>query len=339
MQQEHAKEQSPSVVPRAEIPVSEAPENLDLEVRPFGAHALLSSVVSRSDVALAWTRAICGQEVGLRSHATRGLLIVLEGNARLIGRIQRDVVQGDVITLPEHHEYGFRAIGPSGLQALHIAFASEVSAPVEALSLEQLLAYNEVRAQRALTNPFFLLLRDGGLKTPRRRAMMREALRVFSDAFQTILFTRQATCRDERFRDTFHSHFIEELGHNKLLKVSGQSRAGADPILRASSTWFCHQMLVLDNGSKAIVSLVLETAGYYFHTLASPVFAEDESAEYFSAHAEADEQHKDICVSLIEDLHPENYRRLHRVLEATWDMFEVMTKRIAHLVELEDKSS
>jgi mannose-6-phosphate isomerase-like protein (cupin superfamily) len=341
MEQGQIKGASPSVVPRVDIPISDAPDNDGFEVRPFDAHALLSTVVSRSDVALAWTRAGYGHDVALRSHPTRGLLIVLGGNARLVGRIQRDVVEGDVITLPEHHEYGFRAVGPNGLHALHVAFGGNtVAVAADAMTLEQLLAYNEMRAQRVLSNPFYALLRqDEGLRSARRRSMMREALRVFSDAFQTILFTRQATCRDEHFRDTFHGHFLEELGHNKMLKVPEQSRASADSILRATSAWFCHQMLVLDNGSKAIVSMVLETAGYYFHMLASPVFAEDESADYFHAHAEADEEHKDFCVSLLKDLHPENYRRLHCVLESTWDMFDVMTRRIAHLVELADKSS
>ena len=35
----------------------------------------------------------------------------------------------------------------------------------------------------------------------------------------------------------------------------------------------------------------------------------------------------------------ENYRKLHEVLESTWDMFEVMTGRIAHLVSLEEAGS
>ena len=103
MDQEETKEASPSVVPRADIPISDAPENGGFEVRPFGAHALLSTVVSRSDVALAWTRACHGQEVALRAHPTRALLIVLVGNARLVGAIEREVAEGDVVTLPEHH--------------------------------------------------------------------------------------------------------------------------------------------------------------------------------------------------------------------------------------------
>jgi mannose-6-phosphate isomerase-like protein (cupin superfamily) len=340
MEQDQVNNRRPSVVPRSDIPISDAPENNGFEVRQFDAHALLSTMVGRSDVALAWTRARQGQEIGLRSHPTRGLLVILEGNGQLVGRIQRTVGQGDVITVPSHQEYGFRAIGPQGLHALHVAFGEDPAPKrTEARTIEQLLAHNETRAQAALDTPFYVLLRDGTVKSVRKRAMMREALRVFSDAFQTILFTRQATCRDEHFRDTFHSHLLEELGHNKLLKVSGRSRAAVDPILRATSAWFCHQMLVLDNSSKAIVNLVLETAGYYFHTLASPVFASDESADYFHAHAESDEQHKEICVGLVKDLHPENYRQLHRALEHTWDMFDVMTRRIAHLVELEERIS
>jgi quercetin dioxygenase-like cupin family protein len=341
MKQALAKANRPSVVSRREIPISDVPESDGLEVRPFEAHSLLSMVVPRSDVALAWTHARAGQAIGMRSHPTHGLLVILDGTGDLIGALKRSVKQGDVITIPRLQEYGFSAIGPDGLHALHVSFADQSeAAQVGTASLAQLLSRNEARMQAALeTNPFYLLLRDDGIRRQGRREVMCEALRVFSDAFQGILLTRQATCRDDHFSSVFRTHLLEELGHNELLKVSGRSGADRDAVLRAASAWFCHQMLVLDNSGKAIVNLVLETAGYHFHTLAQAVFVSDESAEYFHVHAEGDELHKDVGLDLIEDLHPENYRRLHRVLEDTWDMFDTMTKRIAHLVALERASA
>ena len=43
----------PRLVPRSDIPVSSAPENAGLEVRPFLGHKLLGSVMPPSGVALA----------------------------------------------------------------------------------------------------------------------------------------------------------------------------------------------------------------------------------------------------------------------------------------------
>jgi hypothetical protein len=184
-----------------------------------------------------------------------------------------------------------------------------------------------------MKGPLYQLLRDDTLRSESHRSMMREGIRVFSDAFQTILFTRQATCRDEIYRAVFDEHLFEEIGHNKLLKVNGDWKAAADPILKATSNWFCHQMLVLDNAEKAVVHLVLETGGHYFHTLAMSVFESDESAPYFGAHAEHDEDHKDLVIDVLKDHHPFRYVGLHRVLEDSWDMLEAMCARIATLVQ------
>jgi hypothetical protein len=327
---------APRLVPRSDIPISSAPADVDLEVRPFLAHGALSSIIPPSAVTLAWTHARPGMDVGLRSHPTPGLLIVLQGKAELLGRTPRPVQQGDVITLPSHHEYGFTDVGPDGLDALLVEFREQGEmTPEQALTLEQLLNRNEEHARAALESPFFLLLRDGALSTDRERSMLYEALRVFSDAFQMIMFTRQATCRDEQYRAIFDAHLLEELGHNKLLTVTGHPRAVHDPILQATSSWFCHQMLVLDNIGKAVVHVVLETAGHHFHNLAKSVFGNGECAEYFHTHAAGDEGHVELGLRLLEGQHPDTYHRLTQILDDSWRMFDTMGTRIAYLVELE----
>jgi hypothetical protein len=168
---------------------------------------------------------------------------------------------------------------------------------------------------------------------------LRECLRVFADAFQTFLFTRQATCWDAEYAEPYREHLVEELGHNKLLTVSGKSPIARDPILRATSSWFCHQMLVLDNAEKAVVNLVLESAGYYLGTLAGPQFAGEESEAYFDTHSEADEHHKELGLNLLENLSPQEYVRLQQVLDSSWDMLDAMTRRFAHIIDLGVKSS
>jgi hypothetical protein len=337
---QHPSTKTPSVVPRSEIPVSPLAEEGNLEVRPFLAHSLLGSMLPASAATLAWTHARPGSSVALRSHPVPGLLIVLEGGAELIGRLNRAVEPGDVITLPSDHEYGFENVGPAGLNALYVAFHEQPSGGAgEAHSLSELLARNEVRVQLALNNAFFSLLRNGGVDSERKRATMRECLRVFSDAFQTFLFTRQATCRDRDFAAPFHGHLLEELGHNELLAISGSSPIAHDSILIATSNWFCHQMLVLDNAEKAVVNLALESAGYYLGTLSMPLFVNDESRGYFDTHAEDDAHHKELGAQLLDDLHPHTYARLQRVLDSSWDMIEAMTARFAYLIELGARSS
>jgi mannose-6-phosphate isomerase-like protein (cupin superfamily) len=334
-----ASSERPSVIPRSEIPLSGAPEDAGLEVQPFLAHRKLNLATASTAAELAWIHARPGQNVGLRSHPLPGLLIVLGGRAELFGRSRRGVEQGDVITVPALHEYGFESVGEGGLHALHVMFREQRrTLPVPDASFEHLVMRNEVRMSEALQTPFFALLRDGKLSKG-ERAISREVLRVFSDAFQTFLFLRQATCRNEEYRGPFLAHLNEELGHNELLSVSRHARVWGDPILKATSSWFCHQMLVLDNAGKAVVNLVLETAGFHFHTLAAPVFSEDVSAHYFNVHAEEDEHHKEVAVDLLRGEHPETYRRLSKVLEHTWDMFDTLTRRFAYLIEFEGRVS
>jgi hypothetical protein len=124
-----------------------------------------------------------------------------------------------------------------------------------------------------------------------------------------------------------------------MLRMPEDPRIATDAILKATSGWFCHQMMVLDNAGKAVVNLVLETAGYHFHSLASPVFRGDEGETYFDTHAEADEHHKDIGVDLLEGLRPDTYRELYDVLESSWNMLEAVTQRIFELVTVAESEA
>lgn len=330
----------PSVVPRSDIPVSSTGDDGNFEVRPFRDHEVLSSMLPRSAVSLAWTQAKPGKDVELRSHPTSGLLIILEGRAVLVGGLNRKVEAGDVITLPRDLAYGFTAIGSAGLHALHVAFEGESSSHAdEAATLQQLLGRNEARLQMTLNNSFFFMLRRRGIDSERKRAAMRECLRVFSDAFQTLLFTRQAMCRDDSYAAAFNEHLVEELGHNQLLSVSGTSRLAKDSVLRAMSSWFCHQMLVLDNAEKAVITLVLETGAFYVFSLSRPLFEGDPSQHFFETHEEDDAHHKELSAQLLQGLNARAYGRLQRVLDASWDMVDAMTERFAYLIALDASTS
>lgn len=330
----HQRERvAPFVIPRDEIP-AQTSEVRDLSVRPFTAHERLGGAVPSSTVSMAWLSVRSGQSTALRSHAEKSLLIVLQGSAELFGSSTRGIEHGDVVTLPANHEYGFRKVGGPGLQVLHVLFKAEPEVSVgEVSSLEQLLRRNEERARTTMANPYFKMLQTGALQTEEARGLFRDYARVFCDAFQTFLFTRQATCRADEFRNTFGEHLREELGHNQLMKLTGESRR-FDAVLEATSSWFSHQMLLQDNAGKAVIHLVLETGGDYFHNLAKPTFEHDDSAAYFETHAEDDARHKQMGIRLLEGHHPTTYARLHTVLDDAWDMLDALTRRIEHLVGL-----
>jgi mannose-6-phosphate isomerase-like protein (cupin superfamily) len=326
--------EKPFVVQFSDVPISSVPEDRELERRPFRGHELLAGALSSATVTLSWIDVRAGRQVTPQHQTKPGLLIILSGSAALTGSTTRPVEQGDVITLPAGHEYGFSALGAGGLQALHVAFRDQDEQSEREVTLDDLLARNEARANATLKTPYFQMLGDGTMSSAVARGRFRQCARVFSDVFQTLLFTRQAMCRDGEYEAAFNAHLLEEVGHNEMLKVPYDARIFADPTLLATLSWFCRQMLIVDNVGKTVVNLVLETAGYHFHSLAKPVFEQDEGRPYFDAHAEGDEIHKDMGLELLEKQHPLTYRRLLELLDDSYDMFEAVTQRIFELVTL-----
>lgn len=324
----------------------------DVRVEGFATHPLLQSAVPGEAVAFSWVRVPPGGAWSVEAQKARGLLIVLEGRASLLGAGDRIVERGDVATLPPGQSYEIVDQFGTGLSALEVRFDPGVATdtthatagrlsppPVEApFTLEGLLAKNEALAEEVLKNPYFRMIQEGGLDTEETRGLFRDRLRVFCDAFQTFLFARQATCADESYKGVFVEHLMEEIGHNDLMKVTGNKRR-FDAVLEATSNWFCHQMLVQDNVGKAAIHLVLETGGDYFHNLAKPAFDADVSAEYFKTHAEDDERHKQMSIDLLGGQTSATYERLEGTVADAWHMIDAMTRRIYRLVQSERGAS
>jgi mannose-6-phosphate isomerase-like protein (cupin superfamily) len=325
------------LVRRADIPAKAlSPDGLT-EDRPFAAHPILSkSLFSSENIEFAWCRVLPSQTPPqVASHSSRVLLLVLSGSAEMVGSKSGPVKEGDAIAIPANSPYGFTAVAEPGLQLLRLGFHTKSNgATREITSLEALLARNEERTAQFLKNPFFDLLRDDTLTDPAKLAVFRPTVRVFSDWFQTLLFTREATCFDDTFRSTFADHFREEVGHNELLGERKRDTPVRDSVLNALLSWFSYQMIVLDNVEKAVlVHLVLETAGHHFESLgsANASLRKDTSAKYFEAHA-ADDQHKDMVSGLITGCHPRTYQRLGVLLDEGWDTLGEITNRMAFLI-------
>ncbi len=327
------------VLPRAEIPTRTNPDLGGVVERDLGAHELLARSIPPEQLRLMCTELDPGQETGTVRHKHPSMLLILRGSAFLAQTNEGPVERGDVVTVPAGAEYRFEKVGSDGLEVLRVDLEPEGPDLTGLLDFRTLLDQNEARCQKLLKGPFFLLLADPILETDHGRWRTLECVRVFADAFQTLLFTRQAMCQDTTYSDEFHHHLEEELGHNRLLRVNLDTPAYRDPVLRASSVWFCHQMMKLDNLEKTVVNLVLETAGYHLGTIAGPRFAGHDGADYFDTHGEADEEHQNLGVERLANQHPETYRRLHQVLDENWDMLETMTQRLSHLIRQQVTSS
>jgi hypothetical protein len=205
------------------------------------------------------------------------------------------------------------------------------------VTLKNILAYNEKRLHEHVQRPFFRILEDGTLLDQKKRDIFLSCLYVWSESFQQVMFSRQATSVDKRYQSIFLDHLTEELGHNKLLEEYKDKVKINDPILKATSIWFVHNMFLLDNvGKAALVHLVLETSGDEFHTRAAPFLSQYVSTDYFDLHAELDQGHAEMGMELLKYQHPVTYAMILKLIEESWDMFETLMDRIVYLVNRQD---
>lgn len=327
--------QSVHVVGSREIPSEEVTSGP--RYRAFGAHEVLRSLLPDGGrFSLAWLEA--GEDdIVERKVVFDTILLVFRGEARLLDG--RCVAAGDVVTIPADGSYRLVVTARHGLEALAITFARSAANEDDSegvSSLAALIERNEARVRLASQGALFRLVDDGTLDDPAKRAAFIRQLRPLSDTFQKTIIARQATCSDQAYETKFYEHFMDELGHNTLLPRD-EADATPDPVLSATLAWFTHQMLVRDNSEKAVlIHLVLEAAAeaFFSKTTTREVFRASGALDYYEAHLE-DGQHKDLGAHLLAGLHPLAYRRLHRILEDGWDMFDAMGNRLAELVRLD----
>lgn len=201
-------------------------------------------------------------------------------------------------------------------------------------TLGALLSRNETYYQIFISRPFFKMIESGLFnQDEKKKVMFFNYMQIFSDYFQTMIQIRQATCRDEKFYATFLRHFMDELGHDDLLRQRSQITPVWDPILVAVSTWFVHQMQVLDNIEKAVIMhLVLEKTGDYYHSLGSKTLSRHMQSNYYETHAELDDDHTSMVLDLLPGYPEFTYQRLSRLLQESWMMMYTMVDRVHELV-------
>lgn len=201
-------------------------------------------------------------------------------------------------------------------------------------SLDDLLRHNDSRMAAFRNHPLFALVRDEKtLASDGKRNQLLACIQRFSETFQTLLFIRQGACTDPRFQRAFLRHLSEEIGHDALLAQRRDATAVQDTLFEAISAWFAYQMFVLDNAERtALMHLVLENAGDYFHGFAAPRLGQHVDSPYFDVHAELDAGHASIGTELLGDLDPKTYARLGAIVDAGWNMVDALFERCRQLV-------
>jgi len=294
---------------------------------------------------VSWVRLQDGEVLQPHVHPIVSMMVFYAGAGRMLGDLERTVAKDDVVVVPSGCSHGFVG-GPEGLYGLSIQFGEGLYTKPEAPrvlflneehSLESLLAYNETRIREFGERRVFEMLENGTLEDARRRKVYLDALQIWVDGNQTLLFSRQATCADPTYEKVFFHHMQEEIGHDLLHKnrAEGEGHAESkmrDAVMEAITNWFAYQMYVLDNAEKAaIIHLVIENASVIYHTKAMPVLSKFVNKEYFDVHVEADDEHAAMGVELLRHESPGTYQRLQEIVGEAWDMIGAMTDRLVEL--------
>lgn len=210
----------------------------------------------------------------------------------------------------------------------------EIDSLSDVCTVDLLLQNNEKYYCVFKERPFFKMIASGALnRDEKKRDVFFNLVQIFSDYFQTMIQTRQANCCDEKFTLTFLTHFMDELGHDELLRQRKKIIAVWDPIIVAVCTWFVHQMQVLDNIEKAVVMhLVLETTGDYYHSLSSKILSPHVESNYYEVHAEHDADHSAMIMDLLPGYPAFTYQRLNQLIKESWYMMYTMVDRVHTLV-------
>jgi hypothetical protein len=292
---------------------------------------------------MAWVHLDCDEALAIHEHPVPTMIVVARGRGRMVGDLEVELEEGDVVAIPAGRLHGFFG-GEGGYWALSVQFdglglyevpeAARVSfASERSPGLLELLRRNERYASAYVQNPVFDLVREGHLQDPAKRARYLAALQVWSDAFHRLLLARGVTTSDPRFASSFRAHLIEEIDHSARLAAGrGEHEVIWDPTLDAASNWFVAEVLALDAPEKAVlVHLVLEVASHRFHEFANPLLAPYVGLDYFAVHEEADAEHELLCLPELDGLTPATYERLFQIQHRGWQMIELICSRLAAL--------
>jgi hypothetical protein len=203
----------------------------------------------------------------------------------------------------------------------------------ETATFELLMHDNERFSEAFSRSRLMKLVQGNDLDESAVRERFLDGIQVFSDAFQNTMLLRASFTANPRFLGIAREHLNEEFGHNAdLLKDRDQRVPSFDAVLDATTSWFAHQMLTLDDLERLVlVHLVLETSANIFFPEANRAMQRYSRTHYFAVHAEVDEHHRAMGMSLLGGLRAVEYQRLLDVHERGWQMLLTVCDRIAEL--------
>lgn len=308
--------------------------------RDFRNHEHLQSFLDKeTDVALSWTHLKNGEQLNIHTHPVKSMIIICSGSGFLLGDVEYELREGDVVIVPSGAKHGFRGNGPLGFHALSVQFEekslyAKEHQPVVKFQGDQskyqneFVQYNAKRTQLYLALPIFAAIKEGEFKDPVRMDRMLSFLKYWSIYFQKLIMLRFVTSSSNQYGEIAKQHLIEEFGHDSLIKNAPID----DPIIKSISTWFVHQMLCRSDLEKhIIIHSVLENAAHCFHDYCKK-YLSGVSSSYFDIHVEHDESHSEMGLEMIIGNYAENKATIIYTLDEAWDMFELLFKRAYELI-------
>lgn len=182
-------------------------------------------------------------------------------------------------------------------------------------------------------SPLMRLIGDESMQNPESRKRLLDCIQVFSNYFQKTVMLRLVLNDNSSHIKIAQAHLAEEFGHDISLMHDRNDRDPIwDPILDASSAWFSWKMITLDNHEKTLlVHQVLEESANIFFVKANEVMLRYKETEYFKIHAEVDDEHAAMGISLLQDLTSSQYLNLAIIQQQGWDVLNIVCNRITEL--------
>lgn len=312
----------------------------------FRKHPSLSAFIpDQARVSMSWVSLNSGEVLETHKHPTASMIIVCEGEGRVVGDCEQPLKAGDIVIVPPNSFHGFIGEGKTGFWALSVQFEGmglyedasmprvefrKNDQPLYVNGVDQLFLQHKVWEAKFEKNPLMLLARSSKLNDPEIKTRLLEALNYWSDWFQKIITARMAMGGKAEFFDAAEQHLQEEIGHNKILYGIRQNKSVSywDPLLDSAATWFHHQMISdTDEDKTVLIHLVLEGASTQFHTAAKEYFGEH---NFFELHSTLDEDHFGMGLKLLEKVEHIDIPHLLIVLNQGWAVFNIIAAQMAH---------
>jgi quercetin dioxygenase-like cupin family protein len=334
---------SRAIIPSLKEVIVEGREHNLGELLDFRKHPSLSAFIpDQARISISWVSLMPGEVLDTHRHPTSSMIIICEGEGKVVGDCQQDLKAGDVVIVPSNANHGFIGGGKKGFWALSIQFEglglyeNPAIPRVEFMSdtsqhdnVTQLLNQHKAWEKKFESNPLMILARSPKLKDPTVKKRLLEALNYWSDWFQKIITARMSMGGKSEYFDAAEQHLQEEIGHNKILYGIRKNCPVSfwNPLLDSAATWFHHQMISgTDEEKTVLIHLVLEGASTQFHTVAKGQFLE---YDFFDLHSTLDEDHFGMGLKLLENSKHIDTAHLLTVLNRGWAVFSILAEQMA----------